>query len=336
MDINSFSTLIGIATTLTGAFVAVEYTKQYTLLLAERVFNLTNYLKEVVSRCKSYIDVSTIDNLGELVINGCNLSYKIEGLKRDKEKILNLITNSEENEKQYLQKRSTSRCYSALSFFIFMFSLSSLFVAGFESGKCEYLNSIRNFWILITFFSSLYILSAWFLGERKKFKYWIDYSSIMISFYVFNVILLICFGFLILLPEQLFQFLFNYYYIIIFITITIPFMNFIVYAFKIREISKEIKLHIDDTFRPIEEDCKSIKQTIISVSAACDLLRDVKIKENNKAEHKNNNNRRRRNYKRNKQKINKQELEKDSKNRVEGNDEPPKDSSLIMNIGEPK
>lgn len=276
MELSSFTSFIEVGATLTVAFVAVEYAKQYTFIVADRVFNFIENIRRSVEECKKLIDESTIDGLGNLTINGCSADIKIEGLKREKEKTIQALNEKEEIEKRYVNDRCNSRSYSALSLFIFIFSSVSLFISGLEE-----LEVVKCFWFVTSIICLFYVISAWIFGENQKSKYWIDYSSLKTAFYVFVIIISfslitswVCQKF-----DYIADFMIEYFYIAILITLFTPYINFIVYALKIRKKSVEIHEHIGETFKPLKTRCKTIQEETSKLSAAYSLALDME-KEN--------------------------------------------------------
>ncbi|WP_455590879.1 hypothetical protein [Bacteroides sp.] len=162
MELSSFTSFIEIGATLTIAFVAVEYTKQYTCLIAQKVFDYFGRIEQVVLECKKTIDEDTIDGLSSFTIDGCNTGVKIEGLKRKKEKALQDISDKEKSLNDYVLEKCNSKSYSSLSLFTFLFSLTSLFIAGIETDE------MKCFWIIVVLLSILYTVTSWFFGEKAK------------------------------------------------------------------------------------------------------------------------------------------------------------------------
>lgn len=280
MELSNFTSFIEVGATLTVAFVAVEYAKQYTFIVADRVFNFIDNIRKSVDECRKLIDESTIEGLGNLTINGCSADMKIEGLKRKKEKTIQALNENEESEKIYVNERCNSRSYSALSLFIFIFSSVSLLVSGLEE-----LKGVKCFWFITSTICFFYIISAWIFGERQKAKYWIDYSSLKIAFYVLSIIIIcsIIASYFCLRSDIVVDFMINYFNIAIFITLFTPYINFIVYALKIRKKSVEIHEHIGETFKPLKIQCKDIQEETSKLSAAYSLALDME-KENKKSE----------------------------------------------------
>ena len=235
MELSDFTSFIEMGATLTIAFVAVEYTKQYTCLIAQKVFDYLGRISQIVLDCKKTIDEDTIDGLSSFDIDGCNTGVKIEGLKRKKERTLQDIADKEKKLKSYVLEKCSSKSYSALSLFTFLFSLTSLFIAGIETDKMKY------FWIIVVLLSFLYVVSSWIVGEKIKYKYWVDYSSLknVICIYAFILglgVIITCFF------EEAFNSysLLFYYDFAVYVTLFLPYINFIVFAFIIRSKSVEI------------------------------------------------------------------------------------------------
>ena len=69
MELDKFTSFIEMGATLTIAFVAVEYTKQYTCLIAQKVFDYFGRIEKIVLECKKAIDEDTIDGLSSFSID---------------------------------------------------------------------------------------------------------------------------------------------------------------------------------------------------------------------------------------------------------------------------
>lgn len=271
MELSSFTSFIEIGATLTIAFVAVEYTKQYTCLIAQKVFDYFGRIKNIVLECKKTIDEDTIDGLSSFTIDGCNTGVKIEGLKRKKEITLQDIDDKEKALNAYVMEKCNSKSYSSLSLFIFLFSLTSLFIAGIETPD------VKCFWILVVFFSLLYTVTSWILGEKSKHRFWIDYSSFKTVLYIFFAILLLSLIATYLWGEVFKINLLPYCYDIIgYITLFLPYVNFVVFAFIIRSKSVDIYSEIDKTFEPLKKNCSEIQKETEKLSTAKDLALEIK------------------------------------------------------------
>lgn len=271
MELDNFTSFIEMGATLTIAFVAVEYTKQYTCLIAQKVFDYFGRIEKIVLECKKAIDEDTIDGLSSFSIDGCDAGFKIEGLKRKKEKALQDINDKKNSLNSYVLEKCNSKSYSALSLFTFLFSLVSLFIAGFDS------NSIRVFWIVVVLLSFLYTVSSWIFGEKKRCKLWVDYSSLKCSIYVFSIILLLGIITTWIWGEILTRYLLvPYYDIAVYITLFLPYVNFVVFAFFIRSKSVDIYNAIEKTFEPLKAICKDIQKETDKLSTVKDLALEIK------------------------------------------------------------
>lgn len=276
MELSDFNSFIGFGATLSLAFVAVEYAKQYPFIVANRVFNFDDKIDRNYKENIDLIDEPTIDGLGELTINGCNAALKIEGLKRDKEIVIRKLQDKKMLEKEYVKEKCNSKSYSSLSFFMFLFALSTLFIAGLKNN-----NDAKFYWSIFVAFSFIHILLAWILGECQKKKYWLNYASLRTTIYCFigiTIFSLILF-FILDLFTDLSNYVIDYYNLIVLLTIFTPYINFLVYTYKIKRKSKEINKHIDDTFSTLKAECMKIKNQTAELSAAQNLAINLKMQE---------------------------------------------------------
>lgn len=271
MELSSFTSFIEMGATLTIAFVAVEYTKQYTCLIAQKVFDYFGRIKNIVLECKKTIDEDTIDGLSSLNIDGCNTDVKIEGLKRCKEKTLQEIDDKENFLNTYVFDKCNSKSHSSLSLFVFLFSVTSLFIAGF---KAQY---VGFFWLIVVLLSLLYTLSSWIFGEKRKYKYWFDYSSFKCVLITYFSVLLI--GVIVTCIQLYFLNLCippYFYDIASYVTLFLPYVNFVVFAFIIRSKSIDIYKMIDETFQPLKVTCCEIQKETERLSVVKDLALEIK------------------------------------------------------------
>lgn len=257
--------------TLTIAFVAVEYAKQYTCLIAQKVFDYFGRIEQVVLECKKTIDEDTIDSLSSFNIDGCNTGVKIEGLKRKKEKTLQDIGDKEKILSTYVLEKCNSKSYSSLSLFTFLFSITSLFIAGIETPN------VKCFWIIVVSLSLLYTLTSWIFGEKNRYKFWIDYSSFkhVICIY-FSIVLVAVFATCLWIDIFKLYLLPYCYDIAGYVTLFLPYVNFVVFAFIIRSKSVDIYNMISETFQPLKDTCCEIQKETEKLSTVKDLALEIK------------------------------------------------------------
>lgn len=272
MELSSFTSFIEIGATLTIAFVAVEYAKQYTCLIAQKLFDYFGRIEQLVLECKKTIDEDTIDGLVSFNIDGCDTGIKIEGLKRKKERVLQDIEDKEKMLNSYVLEKCNSKSYSSLSFFTFLFSITSLFVAGIERN-----DNIKCFWIIFVLLSSLYTIISWILGEKNRYKFWIDYSSLKYVIYVYWSILLLGITVTYIWGNIFEIYLLPCYYDVAgYITLFLPYVNFVVFALIIRNKSVDIYGMINETFEPLQASCVDIQKETGMLSTVKDLALEIK------------------------------------------------------------
>lgn len=266
----NFTSFIEIGATITGAFVIVEYAKQYTCLLAQKVFDFEGEIGNNISDCKKLIDEETIDGLSSFTIEGCNTGIKIEGLKREKEKLLSELKDKERDLKNYVLAKCNSKSHSALSLFLFLFLLAASFFAGIEDTLF-----FKFYWIIIVILSFLFVTSSWILGERKNLKI-INYSSLSHAVYILILIFIAGRLLIFLMPEELEAKVISYYPIAVYITLFLPFLNFLIFAFRIKGKSKEINKEIKCVFEPLIKKSKEIQEKTKPLAAAKKLALEMK------------------------------------------------------------
>ncbi|WP_455590880.1 hypothetical protein [Bacteroides sp.] len=112
---------------------------------------------------------------------------------------------------------------------------------------------------------------------EKKLKFWIDYSSFKHVIYTYFSILLL--GVIIAyFGMGIFKiYLLPYYYDIAgYVTLFLPYVNFIVFAFIIRSKSVDIYDIIDETFEPLKDLCNDIQKETEKLSTVKDLALEIK------------------------------------------------------------
>lgn len=262
MELSDFASTIQLGATLTIAFVAVEYTKQYTCVIAQRVFKFQERISSLIFECAENIDKETIEQLEDIPVNGRSMNGQIEGIKREKEKLEKDILLQKKILEQNVLDKCNSRSCSSISLFLFLFSLFSLFISGFGNTV-----NVHKFWSLFAVVSIIYVFASWFLGEKPQKKYWIDYSSLLhsISGFVFFIILGIL-GILFISETHFCNCLISCWDIVVITTVLLPYLNFIAFAFIIKCRSKNIYRDIDSNFSPILDRCKALKKNTDELS----------------------------------------------------------------------
>ena len=282
MILNNFTSFLEIGATLTVAFVAVEYAQQYTNLVAKKVFDFYGRIKNQKSECEKLIDIETIYGLSSSNINGHDTMTLIEKLKRETEIINSDILKTENQLNKIVSEKCNSKSYSAISLFIFLCTLTAIFIAGLGENN----EDVRLFWQLYTILALIYIVFSWFLGEKTRDCKWIDFCSLKSSFYKYLIILTIStIAFLLTDNIELFSVVKNSlkstYDIIVIITLFLPFANFIIFALIIKSKSKEIYSSIDLEFEPLRKRCEQIQNDTARLSNVQSLVFEMEVEDNN-------------------------------------------------------
>lgn len=172
MILSDFSPMIELAVTLNIAFVAVEYVKSYTNAICNQLFNFAQYLKESFEECKSLlVDDITLDSIHDSKINGNSISGEIEKAKIAKEKLSKEMGVELQNFALKIEKVCQAKSISSVSLWLFLYGLAYLFCMGIDSLVAE--RDIKIFSVWMTFFTFIYTLFGWSIGEKgyKKCKH---------------------------------------------------------------------------------------------------------------------------------------------------------------------
>lgn len=262
MAINDFSTLIQLSATLSIAFVAVDYARSYTSELCDRLLGLNDYIKNAFEECvKELPDEDTLAHLNPVNINGQSTNDHIEAVKRKRETMNKAI---DEKKSEMINKISSS-CHagslSVLCFFIFLFDVILLVLGGLEP---THQNLARIMMLFFGALSVLYIVIGWTLGENENVWNGLRYHSLhhpIICAVTFAVLALIFY--LIVSTWFLNDYLSNVGWIsdwIIFSCAVLPYINFVVFVFKVRGKALGFKKEVENAKGTLMGECREIKQ----------------------------------------------------------------------------
>lgn len=270
MAINDFSTLIGMAATLSIAFVATEYVTSYTKNLCERFFKFQEFVKASFKVCRDILtDKETLKLLRPSIVDGRSTNSKIEEAKRKNELITKKIDDIEKQKLSEMTEMCQTRSMSSLCLFVFMLNVFLLLLGSIEPRFSDF--AVRHLSVL-SLLSMIYILLGWCLGEYEFHYSLLHFSSLRHAVYSFIVIVLIT----VWLCNKSWSFIDDivdaWWWILLSCTI-ISYLNFLVFILKVRWKAAMFKKDIGKAASEIMKECKEIEEetqalrTISKVSA---------------------------------------------------------------------
>lgn len=260
MIINDFAPLIQLSATLSIAFVAVEYVKSYTSILCEKVFKFHDFVKLAFCECREILtDRETLEHITPVDVGGKSTNSVIEEAKRKNESLTKEIEKEEKSKKEEVSAICQARSMSSLCFFCFLFNIVLLFLGGIENICTQF---VHTFSMVYCSLILMYIIVGWCLGEKESPKKFCDFSSLRHAIYSFVIITVLSIIFYVvdiycnLLSEGLLSF---WLYFLI-VSVLFSYLNFVVFAVKIRQKAKVFKENIKSTKSKLVEKCKDAKK----------------------------------------------------------------------------
>lgn len=273
MELNDFAAAIQLAATLNIAFVAVEYAKSYTCIVAQKIFKFQEIINDSINRCSSHVDKETIESLHDVTVDGQSMISEIQEVQRDKEKMTEDIKILESELKNMVSEKCNSKSYSFISLYLFLFSSLALIIAGFGGN-----DNAHKYWIAVSFLSLFFIAISWILGEFPKKKLWFNYSSLQQCIIIFCILPLLSCTAPFITHTTFCEALNKMWEPAVIITVLLPYVNFIIFAIIIKCRSKHIHKTIEIKTNKIEEKCIELEKKTNKLS----VVQEVSVKLKNK------------------------------------------------------
>lgn len=274
MYISDFSALLELAATLNIAFVAVEYAKAYTIMLAEKVFKFQDFIVCSFNECK-LIDRETLNHLNPVIIAGNSTFAEIEKVKRDQEILAVDIEKTKNDLSGQIHVLCETRSFSTLSLWLFLYCTFALFYAGLE----QFYATTPVFWALFTFFTLIYVCLGWSFGECEKQKKYFDFTQLPHCIVYFCICWIICFVLANVIAnaecQGLTDVIKSQWNNILIISAILPFSNFGVFVIKIRNKARTVRSQITESAAKIQVRCNQLQdntQTLININKFCSGL----------------------------------------------------------------
>lgn len=264
MQIDDFSSLIELITTLSIGFVAVEYVKSYTSILCERIFQYASFISKSYDECRGLLtDQDTLAHIEPISIEGKSTIDAVEKLKVEHEYLHKEIREEEEKLKNAIVEASQSKSLSSTCFYVFLSGIVLLWTASFEE---QWGRQVHTFLFMYCFLSVLYLLLAWILGEKEKPCTVLNFSSLRHSFFCFIAILLLSLISLLLCYTALLMsvavFVESAWLIVVVAYIVLLYLNFVVFAWKINRQAKKFRCKVTASKENMMNKCNEMKSEV--------------------------------------------------------------------------
>lgn len=273
MTINDFSPIIQLAATLSIVFVAVEYVKSYTSILCEKFFHFQDFVKKSFDECRNILtDFETLSHLSAVDIgNGKTTNEKIEEVKRRNESLSKEIKDEEDRQTQVLPVACEAKSMSSICFYIGLYNIVNLFIGSFEPMAPIF---IHSFIIVFNVLCAIYVVFGWFVGERDSKNAFLNYSALRHPIYgLFLILFLSVIGSLIIKYCVVLEPL---WWIFLCLTITLSYLNFIVFVFKIRYKANKYKKEVGSQKDALSEKCRVAAKAANDLINATSLINSIK------------------------------------------------------------
>jgi hypothetical protein len=250
-------------------FVAVEYSKSYTHILFDKVYNFPNLITTSFKQCHDVLLWrETLSNLESVEIEGKSTLPQIEKTKIELEKLETAITQEEKEIKDTGHTLCESKSFSSLSLWNFLFAIVALVLSGIEDKYQSF--AVMSFYIL-SIFTLLFVITGWIRGEKngKKIKI-LNYSSLSNTIITFITVFIISLLLTIFFHKNIVELIGNdilLHNFTIACCVLIPFFNFVAYLIIIRKKVTYIKKEINDKVSSVTQKCNILKEEVENLVA---------------------------------------------------------------------
>lgn len=277
LGVSDFSSSMELIASISIGFVAIEYVKSYTRILCEKIFQYEDFICKAYNECRELLtDKDTLEHIEPIDVDGKNTVNEVEKIKVEHEILHKDIAIEEGKQKSAIVDASQSKSLSSLSFYVFLSNTVLLFVGSFET---VYSEQVHYMGMIYCSLSTLYLISGWIFGEKERpVKYIpgiLNFKSLrhsIVSFaLVITLTLFIYLGLLWKASEFLTSF-HDFWWIALIIYIFSSYLNFAVFALKIRNQAKGFKNEVNSSKETMKERCQKLHDEVQ------DLLALVRIK----------------------------------------------------------
>lgn len=277
LGVSDFSSSMELIASISIGFVAIEYVKSYTRILCEKIFQYEDFICKAYNECRELLtDKDTLEHIAPIDVDGKNTVNEVEKIKVEHETLHRDITIEEGRQKSAIVDASQSKSLSSLSFYVFLSNTVLLFVGSFETVYSEHVHYMG---LIYCSLSALYLILGWIYGEKEisskkisKVLYFRSLRHSVFSFVVVIIFTLIVHLFLLWKASELLTSLHDFWWIALIIYIFLSYLNFAVFALKIRNQAKGFKNEVNSSKEAMKERCKKLHNEVQ------DLLALVRIK----------------------------------------------------------
>lgn len=269
-----------IAASLNVAFIAVEYATSYTESVAKNVFKFFDKIQTSIDNCRKHIDTETIERLDDVEINGHSIIQKIEGVKRESEKISREIDSLNESLCTAVREKCQLKCFSMTCLHLFLYCLTAAFVGAYEEDDTSV---VEVFWAVFSILSVLYVSLSFYLGELKdkltNFFQNIKWSASSFMFILFVSCLVSHYC-----VDICYPYIASFWGYFVSITALYPFVFFLLFTGVLKHYSKSINEDIDTRTKVLEERCIVLENEVKKLSTLKELSLEVECMPTPKAQ----------------------------------------------------
>jgi hypothetical protein len=270
MLLNEFSTLIQLSATINIAFVAVEYAKSYSHILAKQVFKFDDHISESFQKCKSLlVDKNTLDAMKPVDINGKSTSNKIEETKRQIEQVESKLKTESTKLVECVHEMCKAKCLSSLSLNFFLLSIVALFLCGLKSYSENMYYTI--YWLTLSMLNMVYVIFGYIFGEKENQYKYLNFTILrhcIVFFFLSMIVTALLMVIFWSALQGLSKITLNTFLIV---TVISPWINFICYFIFTKRKSGRIREIIESTSNEMKNKCQDIKNNIDNLLAVSRL-----------------------------------------------------------------
>lgn len=271
LAISDFYTLFEIAASLNVAFIAVEYATSYTESVAKNVFKFFDKIQTSIANCRKHIDAETIERLDDVKINGHSIIPKIEGVKRESEKLSREIDNLNESLCTAVREKCQLKCLSMTCLHLFLYCLTAAFVGAYEEDNVSF---VKVFWTVFFALSVIYISLSFYLGELKD-RLANFFQNIRWSALSYIVLLLVAYFTSYYCVDIYYPIISIFWDRFVSITALYPFVFFLLFIGALKHYSKSITEDIKTRTTNLEKRCIALETEVKTLSTVNQLSLEV-------------------------------------------------------------
>lgn len=271
MELTNFSSLIEVATTLSIAFVAIEYVKSYTKVLCNQVFQFHEFITDSFGECaQTLVDEETLEHIDAHQIDGKSTINLIEKVKRNREILNNKIEEEQNKFKNKIENVCEAKNISSVSLWLFFYGIVALFLIGINIPS----NTEHVFWSILTLCSFIYAISGWISKTENK-SFFVNFASLRHAIVFFALALLISILVSSLWCVKLVPYINEFWEKMLILSIVLMYSNFIAAVIKVWINATSVKREISEMSNKLKKECSNLQKEIdrlLSVSECSNLL----------------------------------------------------------------